>query len=93
VPCLLEGGDDAIERLRSLMGETDARKASAGTIRADFGTDIQANAVHGSDAPGAAREEIAFMAAKLGWKAAGLEAAPGAEAARGSGGSPGTGTG
>jgi nucleoside-diphosphate kinase len=67
VPCLLEGPGDAIDRLRSLMGVTDSRKAAAGTIRAEFGTDIQANAVHGSDKPETAREEIAFWAAKLGW--------------------------
>lgn len=67
VPCLLEGPGDAIDRLRGLMGVTDSRKAAAGTIRAEFGRDIQANAVHGSDAPATARDEIAFWAAKLGW--------------------------
>lgn len=68
VPCLLEGGEDAIPRLRELMGATDSRQAAAGTIRQEFGTDKQANAVHGSDAPGTAREEIRFFADKLGWK-------------------------
>jgi nucleoside-diphosphate kinase len=67
VPCLLEGGDDAIPRLRDLMGATDSRQAAPGTIRAEFGTDIQANAVHGSDGPDTARDEIAFFAARLGW--------------------------
>ena len=67
VPCLLEGGVDAIERLRNLMGATDSRQAAPGTIRAEFGTDIQANAVHGSDGPDTARQEIGFFAARLGW--------------------------
>lgn len=77
VPCLLEGGEDAIPRLRELMGATDSRQAAAGTIRQEFGTDRQENAVHGSDAPETAREEIRFFAAKLGWQL------PAAVAARG----------
>jgi nucleoside-diphosphate kinase len=67
VPCLLEGGNDAIDRLRNLMGATDSRNAAPGTIRAEFGTDIQANAVHGSDGPDTARQEIGFFASRLGW--------------------------
>ncbi len=67
VPCLLAGGPDAIERLRALMGATDPREAAPGTIRREFGTDKQENAVHGSDGPDTARVEIAFFAEKLGW--------------------------
>ena len=54
-------GDDAIARNRELMGATDPRKADAGTIRADFADSIDANAVHGSDAPETARVEIAYF--------------------------------
>jgi nucleoside-diphosphate kinase len=52
---------NAIARWRDLMGPTDSTKAEAGTIRGDFGTDIERNAVHGSDAPGTARVEIAYF--------------------------------
>ncbi len=44
-------GDNAIAKNRELMGATDPKKATAGTIRADFADSIDANAVHGSDAP------------------------------------------
>ena len=44
-------GEDAIAKNRDLMGATDPKKAAAGTIRADFATSIDANAVHGSDGP------------------------------------------
>ncbi len=54
-------GDDAIARNRDLMGATDPRKAAQGTIRADFAASIDANAVHGSDAPDTARVEIAYF--------------------------------
>ena len=54
-------GDDAIARNRELMGATDPRKAAAGTIRADFAASIDANAVHGSDAPETARVEIGYF--------------------------------
>jgi nucleoside-diphosphate kinase len=43
------------------MGPTDSTKAEPGTIRGDFGTDIERNAVHGSDAPETARVEIAYF--------------------------------
>ena len=62
-PCIamvLEG-DNAIQRWRDLMGATDPAKAAAGTIRKDFATDIERNAVHGSDAPETAKDEIAFF--------------------------------
>ena len=54
-------GENAIERNREIMGATDPAKAEPGTIRADFATTIDANAVHGSDAPETARTEIAFF--------------------------------
>ena len=53
-------GEDAINRYRQIMGVTDSTKAAEGTIRHAFGTNIQNNAVHGSDAPETAREEIAY---------------------------------
>jgi len=54
-------GENAIARNRELMGATDPKKAAKGTIRADFADSIDANAVHGSDAPETARTEIAFF--------------------------------
>ena len=52
-------GDEAIKKNRDLMGATDPKKAEKGTIRADFADSIDANAVHGSDAPETAAAEIA----------------------------------
>lgn len=54
-------GEDAIAKNRALMGATDPKKAEAGTIRADFAESIDANAVHGSDAPETAAVEIAYF--------------------------------
>jgi nucleoside-diphosphate kinase len=54
-------GDNAILKNRDLMGATDPKKAAAGTIRADFAESIDANAVHGSDAPETAANEIAYF--------------------------------
>ena len=54
-------GDGAILKNRDLMGATDPKKAAAGTIRADFASSIDANAVHGSDAPETAKSEIAYF--------------------------------
>jgi len=54
-------GDNAIAKNRDLMGATDPKKAAAGTIRADFADSIDANAVHGSDAPETAAVEIGFF--------------------------------
>ncbi len=54
-------GPGAIARNRELMGPTDSTQAAPGTIRGDFGTDIERNAVHGSDAPETARVEIAYF--------------------------------
>ena len=54
-------GENAIGKNRELMGATDPKKADKGTIRADFADSIDANAVHGSDAPETAKVEIAFF--------------------------------
>jgi nucleoside-diphosphate kinase len=60
MPMVLEA-DNAIQRWRDLMGATDPAKAAAGTIRKEFAASIEANAVHGSDAPGTATTEIAYF--------------------------------
>ncbi|MBQ6656433.1 MAG: nucleoside-diphosphate kinase [Ottowia sp.] len=54
-------GEGAIAKNRELMGATDPKKAAPGTIRADFASSIDANAVHGSDAPETAAVEVAFF--------------------------------
>ncbi|MBK7686852.1 MAG: nucleoside-diphosphate kinase [Rhodocyclaceae bacterium] len=54
-------GENAIATHRDLMGATDPKKAAPGTIRADFADSIDANAVHGSDAPETAAVEIAYF--------------------------------
>ena len=54
-------GEGAIAKNRELMGATDPKKAAPGTIRADFAESIDANAVHGSDAPETAAVEIAYF--------------------------------
>ena len=54
-------GEGAIAKNRDLMGATDPKKAAPGTIRADFAQSIDANAVHGSDAPETAAVEIAYF--------------------------------
>jgi nucleoside-diphosphate kinase len=51
-------GDNAVAAIRKLMGPTDPAKAEAGTIRGDFGIDIERNSVHGSDSPQTAEQEI-----------------------------------
>jgi nucleoside-diphosphate kinase len=58
-------GENAIAKNRDLMGATDPKKAEKGTIRADFADSIDANAVHGSDAPETAAQEIAFFFAGM----------------------------
>lgn len=66
-PCLvmvLEGAD-VIQRWRDLMGATDFRNAASGTIRADFASSIEANAVHGSDSPQSAAVEIPYFFSSL----------------------------
>ncbi len=57
--------DNAIERLRDVMGATDPAKADEGTIRKLFGTNIERNAVHGSDAPETAAFEISYFFSRL----------------------------
>jgi nucleoside-diphosphate kinase len=54
-------GENAVARNREIMGATNPEKADAGTIRKEFATNIERNAVHGSDAPDTARAEIAFF--------------------------------
>ena len=54
-------GESAIAKNRDLMGATDPKKAAKGTIRADFAQSIDANAVHGSDAPETAAVEISYF--------------------------------
>ena len=58
---LVLAGDDAVKRHRDLMGATDPAKADAGTLRALYGTNIEYNAVHGSDTPETACFEIAYL--------------------------------
>jgi nucleoside-diphosphate kinase len=64
IPMVLEA-DNAIQRWRDLMGATDPAKAAAGTIRKDFAESIEANAVHGSDAPQTAAFEIPYFFSSL----------------------------
>jgi len=54
-------GDNAIAAYREVMGATNPAEAAAGTIRADFAENVEANSVHGSDAPETAAEEIAYF--------------------------------
>lgn len=60
VAMVLEG-DDVISKYRSLMGATNYKEATPGTIRADFATDIEKNIVHGSDSPETAASEIGYF--------------------------------
>ena len=54
-------GERAVERARKAMGATDPARADAGTIRGDFGQDIEHNSVHGSDSPETAEKEISLF--------------------------------
>jgi nucleoside-diphosphate kinase len=54
-------GENAVARNRAIMGATNPKDAEPGTIRADFATTIDENAVHGSDGPATAKTEIAFF--------------------------------
>jgi nucleoside-diphosphate kinase len=58
-------GEEAIQTNRRIMGATDPAKAEAGTIRRDWGTDVEKNAVHGSDGPDTARWEIAYFFSEM----------------------------
>jgi len=64
VTVVLEG-EGAIARVRQLMGSTDPAKAEAGTIRKEFASDVQQNAVHGSDSPESAATEIPYFFSAL----------------------------
>ena len=54
-------GEDAVNRIRRLMGATDPAKAESGTIRKDFGLDVQRNSTHASDSPENAITEISLF--------------------------------
>ncbi len=54
-------GENAVERIRALMGATDPAKAAPGTIRKDYGLDVQRNSTHASDSPENAEKEIALF--------------------------------
>ena len=62
-PCVVMclEGSDAVQRWRKLMGATDPDKATEGTIRKDYGTNIEKNVVHGSDAAETARFEVSYF--------------------------------
>ena len=64
IPMVLEA-DNAIQKWRDLMGATDPAKAAAGSIRKEFAASIEANAVHGSDAPETAAFEISYFFSAL----------------------------
>ena len=64
MPLVVEA-DNAIQRWRDLMGATDPAKAAAGTIRKEFASSIEANAVHGSDSPESAAFEIPYFFSSL----------------------------
>ncbi len=66
VVLLVLDGDNAIKKNRDLMGATDPAKADPGTIRAAHGTNIEYNAVHGSDSPETARFEIGYFFPEIG---------------------------
>jgi nucleoside-diphosphate kinase len=61
VVALVLEGEGAIKQWRDLMGPTNSNEAPAGTLRGDFGTDLEQNATHGSDAPETARLEISYF--------------------------------
>ncbi len=58
VIALALAGDNAVERVRTLLGPTDSKKAEKGTIRGDFGVDVMVNVVHASDSPENAEIEL-----------------------------------
>lgn len=61
VVALVLEGEGAIKKWRDLMGPTNSLQAPKGTLRGDFGTDVEQNATHGSDAPETARLEISYF--------------------------------
>ncbi|MBM3224216.1 MAG: nucleoside-diphosphate kinase [Candidatus Tectomicrobia bacterium] len=60
IPIVLQR-DNAIQALRDLMGATNPAQAADGTLRKDFGIDVEKNAIHGSDSPASAAQEIPFF--------------------------------
>jgi nucleoside-diphosphate kinase len=64
IPVLLQR-DNAIQKLREIMGATNPAQAAPGTIRKDYGLDVEKNAIHGSDAPATATWEISFFFSHL----------------------------
>ena len=66
-PCVVMAieGEDAVARYRGVMGPTDSKKAPEGTIRNRYGTNIERNAVHGSDGQDTAKGELSFFFAGL----------------------------
>ncbi|MBF0475429.1 MAG: nucleoside-diphosphate kinase [Deltaproteobacteria bacterium] len=66
-PCVVMvlTGEDAITRYRKLMGATNPENAEAGTIRKFYGSNVEANAVHGSDSPGTAATEIPYFFSQM----------------------------
>jgi nucleoside-diphosphate kinase len=65
IVALVVEGENAVPRLREVVGATDPAKAAPGTIRKDFALSIERNSVHASDAEETAREEIAFFGLDL----------------------------
>ena len=61
IVALVLEGENAVHKYRDLMGATDSKKAAQGTLRQKFGTDVEKNAVHGSDSLENAKKEIAFF--------------------------------
>jgi nucleoside-diphosphate kinase len=57
-------GENAVERIRKIMGATDPAKAAPGTIRKDYGLDLQRNSIHGSDSPENGEKEVALFFTK-----------------------------
>ena len=67
VPVLLQR-DDAIQTLRTVMGATNPAQAATGTLRQEFGVDVEKNAIHGSDSPASAAQEIPFFFSHLDYR-------------------------
>ncbi len=61
VMAMLWEGKDIISRVRAICGPTDSKKAAKGTIRGDYGIDVQMNAIHASENAGAAKQELDLM--------------------------------
>ena len=64
IPLLLQR-DEAIKTLRDVMGATDPSQAARGTLRQEFGLDVEKNSVHGSDSPASAAQEIPFFFSQM----------------------------